>query len=61
VIGLTPDDVTAHERLGELLAAIGEFGQAKKVFRRILAMRPNDPIAQAKATASAVLHDRQRE
>jgi len=57
VIGLTPDDTSAYYQLGDLLGAVGEYGQAERVYRRILALQPDDPIAQAKATAMAALKE----
>ena len=57
VIGLTPDDTTAYYQLGDLLSSVGEYGQAERVYRRILAVHPDDPIAQAKATAMAALKE----
>jgi tetratricopeptide (TPR) repeat protein len=57
VIGLTPDDTTAYYQLGDLLSSVGEYGQAERVYRRILAVQPDDPIAQAKATAMAALKE----
>lgn len=57
VIGLTPDDTSAYYQLGDLLSAVGEYGQAERVYRRILGLQPDDPIAQAKATAMAALKE----
>jgi tetratricopeptide (TPR) repeat protein len=57
VIGLTPDDASAYYQLGDLLGSVGEFGQAERVYRRILSLQPDDPIAQAKATAMASLKE----
>ncbi|MFL5761489.1 MAG: tetratricopeptide repeat protein [Thermomicrobiales bacterium] len=57
VIGLTPDDMTAYYQLGELLASIGEYLQAEKVYRRVVSMNPGDAIAQAKVAAMASLRD----
>jgi tetratricopeptide (TPR) repeat protein len=58
VIGLTPDDTSAYYQLGELLSSAGEYGQAERVYRRILAITPDDAIAQAKANSMAALHER---
>ncbi len=59
VIGLTPDDMSAYYQLGELLASIGEYLQAEKVYRRVVSMSPGDAIAQAKVAAMASLRDQQ--
>jgi tetratricopeptide (TPR) repeat protein len=59
VIGLTPDDISAYYQLGELLASIGEYLQAEKVYRRVVSMNPSDAIAQAKLAAMASLRDQQ--
>jgi tetratricopeptide (TPR) repeat protein len=59
VIGLTPDDMSAYYQLGELLASIGEYLQAEKVYRRVVSMNPGDAIAQAKVAAMASLRDQQ--
>ena len=58
VIGLTPDDTSAYYQLGELLSAAGEYGQAERVYRRILAITPDDAIAQAKTHSMAALRER---
>jgi tetratricopeptide (TPR) repeat protein len=59
VIGLTPDDTTAYYQLADLLASMGEYHQAEKVYRRLVLMNPADPIAQAKATSMASLRESQ--
>lgn len=59
VIGLTPDDTTAYYQLADLLASMGEYRQAEKVYRRLVLMNPADPIAQAKATSMASLRESQ--
>ena len=59
VIGLTPDDMSASYQLGELLASIGEYLQAEKVYRRVVSMNPGDAVAQAKVAAMASLRDQQ--
>jgi len=59
VIGLTPDDTSAYYQLADLLSAIGEYGQAEKVYKRILAISPDDVIASAKAMAMAGLREPQ--
>jgi thioredoxin-like negative regulator of GroEL len=57
VVGLTPDDSSAYYQLAKLLASMGEFNQAEKVYRRLVLMNPTDAIAQAKATSMASLHE----
>jgi thioredoxin-like negative regulator of GroEL len=57
VIGLTPDDTTAYYQLADLLASMGEYRQAEKVYRRLVLMNADDAIAQAKATSMASLHE----
>jgi tetratricopeptide (TPR) repeat protein len=57
VIGLTPDDASAYYQLGDLLTGIGEYGQAERVYRRLVLMNPSDAIAQAKATTMAALRE----
>ncbi len=57
VIGLTPDDASAYYQLGDLLTTIGEYGQAERVYRRLVLMNPSDAIAQAKATTMAALRE----
>lgn len=60
VIGLTPDDTSAYYQLGDLLTSIGEYGQAEKVYKRLVLMNPADAIAQAKATTMAALSESAR-
>jgi tetratricopeptide (TPR) repeat protein len=57
VIGLTPDDTTAYYQLADLLASMGEYRQAEKVYRRLVLMNADDAIAQAKATSMASLRE----
>ena len=36
---------------------MGEYQQAEKVYRRIVMMMPDDPVALAKATSMAALKE----
>jgi tetratricopeptide (TPR) repeat protein len=55
IIGLAPHDTDAYHRLGEVLTTMGEYGQAERVYRRLAALAPGDPVLQAKQSALAVL------
>lgn len=55
IIALDPSDPGPYHRLGELLASIGEYGQAERVYRRLALLVPDDPAVVAKQTALAAL------
>lgn len=55
IIGLAPEDAKAHHRLGEALAAVGEYAQAERVYRRLVRQHPDDAVARAKMLAMAAL------
>lgn len=55
IIGLSPHDTDAYHRLGEVLTTMGEYSQAERVYRRLAALVPDDPVLQAKQSALAVL------
>ncbi|MBA2754506.1 MAG: tetratricopeptide repeat protein [Chloroflexia bacterium] len=61
VIGLTPDDTSAYYQLGNLLGSVGEYGQAERVFRRIVALAPDEVMAAARAEAMSALRERAAE
>lgn len=61
VIGLTPDDTSAYYQLGNLLGSVGEYGQAERVFRRIVALAPDEVMASARAEAMGALRERAAE
>ncbi|MDI3340211.1 MAG: tetratricopeptide repeat protein [Sphaerobacter sp.] len=54
-IALDPADPVPYHRLGELLAAVGEYGQAERVYRRLAQLLPDDPSVKAKQAALAAL------
>ena len=51
VVALDPQDPEGYHRLGELLVSLGEIEQAERVYRRLLALTPNDAIAKARHAA----------
>jgi tetratricopeptide (TPR) repeat protein len=55
IIALSPNDTTAFHRLGEILASIGEYAQAERVYRRLAVHLPEDPAVKAKQSALAAL------
>lgn len=55
IIGITPDDTGAYHHLAELLAGLGEYKQAERVYRRLAVVDPAEPIAAAKAESMAAL------
>lgn len=58
IIGLTPQDPAAYHKLGEVLASLGEYAQAAKVYRRLATITPDDPVLNAKQAALAALATR---
>lgn len=55
IIALAPSDTDAYHKLGESLAAIGEFQQAERVYRRLRLLLPDDPVVRAKQAALEAL------
>jgi tetratricopeptide (TPR) repeat protein len=55
IIGLAPDDARAYHRLGEALAAIGDYAQAEKVYERLARHAPDDAVARARKLTMASL------
>ncbi|HEX3721330.1 MAG TPA: tetratricopeptide repeat protein, partial [Nitrolancea sp.] len=55
IIALGPQEVDAYHRLGEVLASVGEFAQAERVYRRLATLVPDDPAIQAKQMALAAM------
>jgi tetratricopeptide (TPR) repeat protein len=60
VIVLDPRDAESYGLLGEALASVGEYGQAERVYRRLVRLTPDDPVAKAKQAAMATLSREQR-
>jgi len=55
VIVLDPRDAESYGLLGEALASVGEYGQAERVYRRLVRLTPDDPVAKAKQAAMVML------
>jgi tetratricopeptide (TPR) repeat protein len=55
IIALTPQDPAAYHKLGEVLASLGEYSQAEKVYRRLAGLTPDDPVLAAKQAALSAL------
>jgi tetratricopeptide (TPR) repeat protein len=55
IIGLAPTDASAYHQLGEVLTSLGEYAQAERVYRRLAAFTPDDPVLVAKQSALAAL------
>ena len=55
IIALGPHHVDAYHKLGEVLASVGEYAQAERVYRRLASMMPDDPAIQAKQSALAAM------
>ncbi len=55
IIALGPEEIDAYHKLGEVLAAVGEFAQAERVYRRLATFAPDDPAIQAKQSALAAM------
>ena len=58
IIALTPADPDAYHKLGEVLASMGEYTQAERVYRRLAQLTPDDPVLAAKQSALGVLSSR---
>jgi tetratricopeptide (TPR) repeat protein len=57
IIGLKADDTDAYYQLGDLLAGLGEYGQAERVYRRLMDLQPGQAVPAAKAEAMAALRE----
>lgn len=55
IIGLSPAEASAYHKLGEVLTSLGEYAQAERVYRRLAAFTPDDPVLTAKQSALAAL------
>jgi tetratricopeptide (TPR) repeat protein len=55
IIALGPQGIDAYHRLGEVLASVGEYAQAERVYRRLMQLVPDDPAIQAKQSALAAM------
>ena len=55
IIALGPQGIDAYHKLGEVLASIGEYAQAERVYRRLTQLIPDDPAIQAKQSALAAM------
>ncbi len=59
IIGLAPNEASAYHKLGEVLTSLGEYAQAERVYRRLAAFTPNDPVLSAKQSALSALAEGQ--
>ncbi|MEX2314787.1 MAG: tetratricopeptide repeat protein, partial [Thermomicrobiales bacterium] len=55
IIGLAPAEASAYHKLGEVLTSLGEYAQAERVYRRLAAFTPDDPVLAAKQSALSAL------
>lgn len=55
VLNLDPRDVESHHRLADALSSVGEYGEAERVYRRLLRLTPDDPVVAEKQAALAAL------
>jgi thioredoxin-like negative regulator of GroEL len=55
LIALAPTDPSAFHKLGEVLTSLGEYAQAERVYRRLAAFTPDDPVLIAKQAALSAL------
>ena len=46
IVDHSPDDVEAHNRLGKALSELGQYKEARKVYKRALQLAPNNGIAR---------------
>lgn len=59
IIGLAPTEASAYHKLGEVLTSLGEYAQAERVYRRLAAFTPDDPVLAAKQSALSALAESQ--
>lgn len=58
VLNLDPRDVESHHRLADALSSVGEYGEAERVYRRLLRLTPGDPeVAEKQAALAALTRD----
>ncbi|MGA7672963.1 MAG: tetratricopeptide repeat protein, partial [Nitrolancea sp.] len=55
IIALGPQQIDAYHKLGEVLATVGEYAQAERVYRRLSTLIPDDPAILAKQSALAAM------
>jgi tetratricopeptide (TPR) repeat protein len=55
IIALGPQQIDAYHKLGEVLASVGEYAQAERVYRRLSSLVPDDPAILAKQSALAAM------
>jgi len=55
IVALDPRNPDAYHRLAEVLVSLGELEQAERVYRRLLAIEPEDQVARTKQAALAAL------
>jgi tetratricopeptide (TPR) repeat protein len=55
MLALAPNEPSTFHRLGELLASIGGYSQAERVYRRLATLVPDDPAVRAKRQALAAM------
>ena len=55
IIALGPQEIDGYHKLGEVLASIGEYAQAERVYRRLMQLVPDDPAIHAKQSALAAM------
>lgn len=55
VLNLDPRDVESHHRLADALSSVGEYGEAERVYRRLLRLTPGDLVVAEKQAALAAL------
>ncbi|MBT9166284.1 MAG: hypothetical protein DDT25_00967 [Chloroflexi bacterium] len=46
IIKLSPNDISAHNRLGKALTELGQYTEARKAYGRVLELDPNNSIAR---------------
>ncbi|MBI4199912.1 MAG: tetratricopeptide repeat protein [Chloroflexi bacterium] len=55
ILGLFPDDVEAHNRLGKALVELGDYRQARLAFHKALELAPSNTIARKNLERLALL------
>ena len=45
-VEISPNDITAHELLGELHSDLGNYDRARQCFKKVLERRPHDHAAE---------------
>lgn len=60
IIEISPGDIDAHNRLGKAFAELGQNGEARKAYERVLELDPNNRIARRNLDRLSYLKDKEQ-